>query len=250
MAARGCQVALSDIDEVGVERVAEEIRARGGQASSAVVDVRDADAVAAHVNDTRARAGRLDYIFNNAGVAIAGEVCNMTLADWQTVLDIDLRGVVHGVTAAYPIMMEQGFGHIVNTASLAGLIPTPGLTAYATAKHAVVGLSLSLRQEARFYGVRVSAVCPGIIDTPIKRNIELRGMDAELVRKRVEKIGTPVEVCARAILRGVDKNRPIIVVGPDGHLLYQFFRLHPRVFDRVMEAGLTKFIIRRLQQKS
>ena len=230
-------------------QVAEGICARGGQASSAVVDVRDPDAVTAFVSDTRARAGRLDYVFNNAGVAIAGEVCDMSLADWQTILDIDLRGVVHGVNAAYPIMIAQGFGHIVNTASLAGLIPAPGMAAYAAAKHGVVGLSLSLRQEARSYGVKVSAVCPGVINTPMKQNIGLRGLDPDEVRRRSAKIGIPVESCARAILRGVDRDRALIVIGRDGHLMYHFFRLHPHVFNWIMEAGIARKLLRRLQNK-
>ena len=74
---------------------------------------------------------------------------------------------MHGVHAAYPVMIEQGSGHIVNTASLAGLLPSPGATPYAMTKHGVVGLSLSLRAEAAEHGVRVTAVCPGVVDTPI-----------------------------------------------------------------------------------
>src|SRR5262249_46172547 len=88
------------------------------------------------------------------------------LEDWDRVLNVNLRGVIHGVQAAYPIMLRQGFGHIVNTASMAGLIPAPLVVGYCATKHAVVGLSTSLRIEAAAAGVRVSVLCPGVIRTP------------------------------------------------------------------------------------
>src|SRR5207248_6593438 len=116
---------------------------------------------------TRNRHGRLDLMVNNAGIGIGGETRELLLAHWDRIIDVNLRGVVHGVHAAYPVMIEQGSGHIVNTASLAGLLPSPGATPYAMTKHAVVGLSLSLRGEAAAYGVRVTAVCPGVVETPI-----------------------------------------------------------------------------------
>ena len=138
-----------------------------GAATAAVVDVRDASGFQKLVDDTAAEHGRLDYLFNNAGIGIAGEERDVSLEDWNTVLDVDLHGVVHGVRAAYALMVKQGHGHIVNTASLAGLLPSPGLVPYAMTKHGVVGLSLSLRAEAAEHGVRVTAVCPGVVDTPI-----------------------------------------------------------------------------------
>jgi NAD(P)-dependent dehydrogenase (short-subunit alcohol dehydrogenase family) len=131
------------------------------------LDVTDADAVAALVERTAQDHGHLDLLFNNAGVAVTGPVSELTLAHWNRVIDINLRGVVHGVVAAYPIMIRQGRGHIVNTSSLAGLLPSPMLTPYGMTKHGVVGLSESLRMEAAAHGVRVSVVCPGVIDTPL-----------------------------------------------------------------------------------
>lgn len=244
LAWRGCQVAVSDIDGASAEKVADDIRTRGGQAIAVEVDVRDAEAVARLMNDVRAQTGRLDYVFNNAGIAIAGGVDNMTLDDWQRTLDIDLRGVVHGVVAAYPIMVAQGFGHIVNTASLAGLVPVPTLTAYAAAKHGVVGLSVSLRHEARPHGVRVSAVCPGVVDTPMKTESELRGLRREAVRARLEGVGVPVDKCAQAILRGVDRNRPIILIGRDAHLFHQLYRLKPRLYNFIMDTGIMRLLER------
>src|SRR5262249_56364016 len=136
----------ADIDGEGAERTAGELgQNTAGAATSAAVDVRDAVAVQALVNDIRGRYGRLDLMVNNAGIGVGGEAHELLLAHWDRIIDVNLRGVMHGVHAAYPIMMQQRSGHIVNTASLAGLLPSPPLTPYAMTKHAVAGLRLSLR---------------------------------------------------------------------------------------------------------
>ena len=104
---------------------------------------------------------------NNAGVAIGGLLEELDERHWSKALDVNLRGVINGVTAAYEVMRAQGSGHILNTASLAGLIPAPAMLPYTTTKHAVVGLSTALRAEAASQGVRVSVLCPGFVDTPL-----------------------------------------------------------------------------------
>jgi NAD(P)-dependent dehydrogenase (short-subunit alcohol dehydrogenase family) len=114
-------------------------------------------------------------MFNNAGIGIGGPVREYQIEDWYSVLDVNLRGVVNGVQAAYPLMLRQGFGHIVNTASMAGLMPAPGTVSYAASKFGVVGLSTSLRVEAAAAGVRVSVLCPGVVRTPILDHGGLHG---------------------------------------------------------------------------
>ena len=226
---RGARVVLADVNGEGAQAAA-----RALAASCATLDVTDATSVERVVHDAVGTHGRLDYLFNNAGIAIMGDARHMTLADWNRLVDVNLRGVIHGVNVAYPIMMRQGFGHIVNTASLAGLIPTPGATAYATTKHAIVGLSLSLRAEAAAYGVRVSVICPGVIDTPIKDATRLLNADRERLLKSAPLY--PVEACARDILRGVARNRSIIVVTGGAKVVWWLYRLAPRLFTRVAEA--------------
>src|SRR5262249_18877163 len=107
------------------------------------------------------------FPFTNAGIAAGGEVRDQSLAAWNRIIDVNLRGVVHGVHAAYPIMIRQGFGHIVNTASMAGLVCSPLTTSYSATKHAVVGLSKGVGVEAAGLGVRVTVLCPGVIRTPL-----------------------------------------------------------------------------------
>jgi len=177
-------------------------------------------------------------MFKNAGVALAGEVRDMTLSDWNRLIDVNVRGVVHGVAAAYPLMLAQGFGHIVNTASAAGLGPVPGFTAYAMTKHAVVGLSTSLRGEARRRGVRVSVVCPGMINTPLVQTMTLLNVDRAAALQQVRLL--PAERCAASVLRGVAKNQAIIVVTPFAWITWRLYRLAPALVIRLLELGASR----------
>ena len=140
LAAEGARVVVVDRDAGGAAAVAEAIAKAGGVARAEVLDVADGDAVRCVVEDTAAREGRLDLLFNNAGIAIGGEVLDMTAEHWRRIVDVNLWGVVNGIRAAYPVMARQGSGHLVNTASGAGLIPNPLATAYGMTKHAEVGL--------------------------------------------------------------------------------------------------------------
>jgi NAD(P)-dependent dehydrogenase (short-subunit alcohol dehydrogenase family) len=162
-------------------------------------------------------------------------------ADWNDVLDVNLRGVVHGVQAAYPLMVRQGFGHIVNTASMAGLIPVTFTGSYTTTKHAVVGLSRTLRVEAKQYGVKVSVVCPGVIRTPIleggrygRLNYDV---DMDRLREHVERF-RPMDpaVLARKVLRAVDRNRAIIIAPGWWRLFWYLDRLSPRLAESLNTA--------------
>jgi NAD(P)-dependent dehydrogenase (short-subunit alcohol dehydrogenase family) len=167
LARRGCEVVLADRQIEQAEEISFGIKASGGKATAVKIDVRDSPAMEQVVQDTFQRCGRLDYIFNNAGISIGGGVSQYSIEDWNYIVDVNLRGVINGIQAAYPLMIKQGFGHIINTASMAGLLPSPGNGGYATTKHAIVGLSNSLRAEAILVGVRVSVLCPGVISTPI-----------------------------------------------------------------------------------
>ena len=137
----GATVVCTDIDGDAAERTA---AALGANARSARLDVTDAAAVQAAVDEVVDRAGRLDLMFNNAGIVWGGDTELLTLDQWNAIIDVNIRGVVHGVAAAYPLMVRQGHGHIINTASMAGLTAAGQITSYVTTKHAVVGLSLAL----------------------------------------------------------------------------------------------------------
>lgn len=246
LVARGDTVVAADIDGGGAERVAGELARRGpGTASPAVVDVRDAEAVQALVDQTRDQHGRLDVMVNNAGIGVGGEARDLVLAHWDRVIDVNLRGVVHGVQAAYPVMIEQGSGHIVNTASLAGLLPTPGMTPYAMTKHAVVGLSLSLRAEAAGFGVRVTVVCPGVVDTPIldkggPDDLPKSAMSAnarEFLRQAQPRFYSADQL-AQDIVRGIDRNTALVIAPASARVAWYLWRYAPFAINRVAARQL------------
>lgn len=160
-------VVAADINGEGAQETTNTVAAAGSQACAAQVDVAQSDAVQQLVDETVAKYGRLDYMFNNAGISIVGDMRDMTIDHWQHIVHVNLWGVIYGTMSAYPVMVKQGAGHIVNTSSMAGLVPAGTTTAYAATKHAVVGLSTSLRTEAANLGVMVSVACPAMVKTPI-----------------------------------------------------------------------------------
>jgi NAD(P)-dependent dehydrogenase (short-subunit alcohol dehydrogenase family) len=221
LAERGAHVVVADVQDEAARAVVEEIRTRGCDATAAHLDVTDFAAVSALVDKTRAAHRRLDYMFNNAGIGAGAEILEHSLDTWNRIVDVNLRGVIHGVHAVYPMMAAQGYGHIVNTASMQGLMPGPFLASYSTTKHAVVGLSKALRAEARAKGVRVSVLCPGVIRTPLLsggvHGIFLgavpEGTQRQWMKSRFE-LMRPMDATtfARKTLDRVARNRAIIIV--------------------------------------
>ncbi len=187
-----------------------------------VLDVRDRAAFRQLAAEIIAAHGGIDLLFNNAGVSVFGEARDHTDEDWDDVIDTDLRGVINGVCAVYPHMINRRSGHIVNVASIAGLMPTPGGVAYTAAKSGVVGLSEALRFEAALHGVRVSAVCPAAIQTSMTQTSQCRGLNREKFLASLPGHVDSPDRCATAILRGVARNKSIILPGVAG----LFARLH------------------------
>jgi NAD(P)-dependent dehydrogenase (short-subunit alcohol dehydrogenase family) len=245
---RGDTVVVADVDGEGAERVAGELARRGpGTATSAVVDVRDAGTVQALVEQARDQHGRLDVMVNNAGIGIGGEASELTLAHWDRVIDVNLRGVVHGVHAAYPVMIAQRSGHIVNTASLAGLVPASWLTPYAMTKHAVVGLSLSLRAEAATHGVGVTAVCPGVVDTPLLDTVGPDDLPAVAPAGQVREFFRHVQPrfyaadrLAQDIVRGIDRNAALVIAPASARVAYYLWRYAPFAVNRMNARQLAR----------
>jgi len=236
----GAKLVMADINEGLLKEVSASISKGGHYAKPVVLDVRDSNAVKKMVDDTVAEHGRLDYIFNNAGVGVMGEARFFEYDDWKKVIDINLYGVVNGVAAAYPLMVKQGFGHIVNTSSLAGIVPTPVEVSYVASKYAVVGLSNALRIEGEALGVKVSVVCPGLIDTPIQDAIKLIKVDKEQLKTIAPKF-MPVKDCAKEIIAGVEKNKAIILITGLTKISWVVQRLSPGLIRWIWKNNLKKF---------
>ena len=227
MTERGCYVVLADINEELLQATVSELRATGAQIDAKTVDVRDAGQVQSLVGAAFRELGRVDYMFNNAGINVLAELRDTSLEDWNLLIDVNLRGVVHGVHAAFPLMCEQGFGHIINTASVAGVAPIPAEGAYAATKHAVVGLSTTLRIEAAAFGVKVSVVCPGAVDTPILYSSKHVKFDADAIVELFPEKPMPPRRAAQLILRGIERGRFFIVISKTANLFWRAYRLAP-----------------------
>lgn len=173
-------------------------------------DVRDADAVEAATARMCEAHGQLDFFFNNAGVGILGEARDHELDDWREVVDTNLYGTIHGVCAAYPRMIAQQHGHIVNVGSMAGVLPVPGNIAYVASKGGVMSLTLALRSEAALHGVRVTLVTPMAVSTNMLAEAKSLRLDREAVREAFVGPAITPEACAHAILRGVVRNKAVV----------------------------------------
>jgi NAD(P)-dependent dehydrogenase (short-subunit alcohol dehydrogenase family) len=199
--------------------------------------------VADLVDSTYGRHGRLDLLFNNAGIGASLPVENVDLDHWQRTIEVNLCGVVHGCHAAYPHMVRQGFGSFVNTASLAGVLGGLGTAVpYAASKHAVVGLSLAWRVAAAPHGVGIHVVCPGGIDTPMLDKVAFPGLDlpagaARSMRAQAADMGVrrfySADRLARDVLRGVDHGRALIVSPATARFPWRIYRMAPELVLRL-----------------
>jgi NAD(P)-dependent dehydrogenase (short-subunit alcohol dehydrogenase family) len=187
-AAEGMDVALADVDEANLARVEEEVQAKGVRAITLKVDVSQGAQVEAFRDQALTRLGGVHVVCNNAGVSPLGAVWENTPADWQWILGVNLWGVINGVRAFAPHLIAQNEGHIVNTASVAGLISPPGSGAYNVTKHAVVALSESLHHDLRSRGsaVGVSVLCPAYVPTRITESERSRPKDLPASQKSPE----------------------------------------------------------------
>jgi NAD(P)-dependent dehydrogenase (short-subunit alcohol dehydrogenase family) len=235
-ARHGAKVTVTDIDGDAAARVAGEC---GERARSARLDVRDAGAVEREVRGCVDAGGRIDVMVNNAGIGVGGETYELEVAHFDRVLDVNVRGVVHGVMAAYPRMVKQGSGRIVNVASLAGLGPAPFLSAYSMSKHAVVGLSTSLRAEGAGLGVRVHALCPAAVETPLLDADNPSDLPKPPWRPDLRAFLTklagppyPVDRLAADALAALGRNRGVIVLPGRARTLWRLGRFAPWLVEK------------------
>jgi NAD(P)-dependent dehydrogenase (short-subunit alcohol dehydrogenase family) len=237
----GATTIVADIDWEGARQVAETIAGNGGRAWPARLDVREDEQIRKLIDATVADHRGLDYMFNNAGIDIGGEARDLLPEHWTRVFDVNLMGVVYGTRAAYAQMVRQGYGHIVNTASLCGIMPIPLQVPYATAKHAVVGLSTSLRAEGAGLGVKVSVFCPGVVRTPlIEKSMVVNSSMEEILSLSPMKT-MDVNDAVRAMLRGVARNQAIIVCPFDSWMSWMLYRLSPAFMDRLLGKTVRQF---------
>jgi NAD(P)-dependent dehydrogenase (short-subunit alcohol dehydrogenase family) len=248
LARRGARVHAADLNLPTVESVSAEAQAALGSAVAHGLDVTDPEAVEALAAEVFAAEGGTDILHNNAGIGHGGNIEAITVEDWQRVIAVNLLGVAYGVQAFAPRMLSQGRpATIVNTASLAGLIPVARMAPYCASKFGVVGMSEALNAELSPRGIRVVAVCPGLINTAIVQEGVMRGELGEAQSSAVafyEKHGATPESVAEVVLKAVARPRPI-VPAPALHVtpVSLLHRISPRLAQPVAR-GITKLIRR------
>jgi NAD(P)-dependent dehydrogenase (short-subunit alcohol dehydrogenase family) len=188
LASKGAKVVLADIEQGALDRAVADLRADGAEAHGVICDVRSLEAVEALADAAFDALGQVHVVFNNAGIAVGGPILDMTHDDWRWTIDVDLWGPIHGVEAFLPRLVEQGEGgHVLFTASFAGLVPNRGLGPYCVAKYGVVALAEVLWRELREHQIGVSVLCPMRVGTNIGHSERNRqadygdGSDAALV---------------------------------------------------------------------
>lgn len=239
-AARGADLVICDLDATGLDAAKHRFEALGRRVQAQVVDVADAAAMSEFADSVHEDVEAVDILMNNAGVAIGGPFLATSLEDWDWILGINTKGVVHGCHYFVPNMVRRGSGgHVINVSSAAGFTATSALAAYNATKFSVLGLSEALWEELRPHGIGVTAICPGIIDTPITRNSRLVGeMDKPEMREhmvsRYQRRGYPPERVAVNILKAVQRNRVVAPISPEAWAMYYMKRFTPWLLRRLM----------------
>jgi NAD(P)-dependent dehydrogenase (short-subunit alcohol dehydrogenase family) len=233
-ARRGAGLFLCDVDETGLAETERGARELGCEVTSRRVDVASREEMGAFADSVHERVEAVDLLVNNAGVAIGGGFLDTGLDDWEWILGINLTGVVHGCHFFAPAMVKRGSGgHIVNISSMAGYVASEVLAAYATTKFAVLGLSEALRDELSRHGIGVTAVCPGIINTPITGSARMRGAVMERPEARTQMIEAyqrrnyGPERVAENILKAIARNRAVAPISPEAWVGYYLKRMAP-----------------------
>jgi NADP-dependent 3-hydroxy acid dehydrogenase YdfG len=231
LAGRGSLLALSDVDDAGLAVTVDLAKAAGArEVRGDHLDVADRAAFAAYAVAVAEQFGRVNVVINNAGVALAGNLDDLTYDDMEWIVGINFWGVVHGTKEFLPHLIASGDGHVVNLSSLFGLISMPGQSAYNATKYAVRGLTEALREEMLIEGHRVgvTSVHPGGVKTAIARNARVsehedKAATAKLFDEKLAKM-TP-ERAAEIIVKGILTNKARVLVGLDAHALHHFAKL-------------------------
>ena len=243
LAARGCHLALADINESGLKSVARELAQPGLRVSASKLDVGDEGAITRFAEFVETEHGEAHLLFNNAGVALGGEFEDISSADFEWLFDINFRGVVRMTRAFLPLLRAADTAHIINVSSLFGLIAPAGQTAYSASKFAVRGFSDALRHELAGSSVGVTTVHPGGVNTQIAKSARSSASVSNAERDRAiaqseRLLIMPPTQAANIILRAVTRRKPRVLVGRDAHIAALIERFMPSNYWSIMSGRM------------
>ncbi|MGI9328600.1 MAG: SDR family NAD(P)-dependent oxidoreductase [Pseudomonadales bacterium] len=241
LANRGCHLAISDVNGEALEATAAQLDSARVNVSRHVLDVADQDAVFTFASATERDHGKVNLVFNNAGVSVTDSVEHMSYKDFEWLMNINFWGVVHGCKAFLPLLKRVDEGHIINTSSIFGVIAVPSQSAYNASKFAVRGFSEALRQELQDSHIGVTCVQPGGVKTNIVKTSRYYPQDNAAPTKE-EAAATFESIAALSsteaaeiILHGVAKNRARVLVGKDAKLIDWVARIFPQRYPVIMQ---------------
>jgi NAD(P)-dependent dehydrogenase (short-subunit alcohol dehydrogenase family) len=243
LAKRGAALALCDLDEVGLERTSHELRGVTTRVFVQRVDVTDEAEVADFAANVERELGVADLIVNSAGIVVVGPFLETPLADWDRLMDVNLKGSVRVCRAFLPALLARGRGgYVVNIASAAAYTTIAELSAYGASKHALVGLCQALTEEFFQHRIGVSLICPGFVDTPIASHAELRGTrDETAERQRIAGFlrarGLSAARVAERIVNAAERGQAIVTVGIEARILRTLSRVAPSALPFLMVGG-------------
>ncbi len=230
---------LTDVNAVGTQETADLIEAAGGQCETHLADVSSPGDMQALAEKVDAKHGALDVLVNNAGIGSAGRFLDTSLETWDKVLDVNVKGVVHGCHYFLPAMVAAGKGgSVVNLASMAAFMAPREMSIYATSKFAVLGFSEALRSEMAEHSIHVAAICPGVINTPIVQNTIMEGaVEKAGLRKKAQKMyqrrNYPPQKVASAVVKAVLHKTSVVPVSPEAWFSYYGKRFMPAIMERL-----------------
>lgn len=241
----GAKLAISDVDVEGLAVTEERLKAIGAEVKTDRLDVTEREAFLLYADAVKEHFGKVNQIYNNAGIAFTGDVEVSQFKDIERVMDVDYWGVVNGTKAFLPHLIASGDGHVVNVSSLFGIFSVPGQAAYNSAKFAVRGFTEALRQEmiVAKHPVKVTCVHPGGIKTAIARNATTaEGLDQKALAESFDKklANTMPQRAAKIILEAVRKNKARVLVGPDAKILDVIVRITGSGYQRLFASAVGK----------
>ncbi|AXI03310.1 SDR family NAD(P)-dependent oxidoreductase [Aquirhabdus parva] len=251
LAKAGCNVAISDINKTGLEQTVELLKPYKVKVTVDVVNTAKQDAVYAWADKVKKEHGKVNLIFNNAGIAMSNTVEGHSIDDYERMMAVNFWGVVYGTKAFLPYLKESGDGHIINTSSIFGLTAQPTQSAYNASKFAVRGFTESLRQELDMgkFGVSATCVHPGGIKTNIAHTAEMSenvaslGINTQKSKAMADKVmRIPASKAAQIILDGVKADKRRVLIGPEAYAVDGLQRLFPTAYQRLFTLG-SKFSI-------
>jgi len=248
-AREGARLHITDIKEYRVKAVAEEAAAIGAEARAYAVDSSDRKDMEKFARDVMAAAGRVDILHNNAGISVGGDLGTITLETWEKIINLNLWGVIYGIHFFLPGMIERKSGHIINTASGAGLMGLPYNGPYVASKFGVVGLSEVMSMELRKHGIYTTVLCPGAVKTNIFNEsfyefVEGSGKVRVITADFFEKYGASPDKVASDLLKAVRKRKPICVSpAPQVYLGWIVKRISPGLYQNIMRILADKLFL-------